>query len=93
MAIRFDVIALPKARDQLASLWVAAPQGIRRQISQASDFIDRYLRTDAHLKGVQVAADPDRRYLVSEPLVVEFEVSELDRRVRLRTFAEVARLP
>ncbi len=87
MVIRYDVVSTAEADDELMKLWTNAPSAERRDITQASAEIDRYLKEDAHLKGfIYGDEDPPRRVWVRAPMVVHFEVSEPDRRVRILGF-------
>lgn len=77
--MNFDVIWVPAAESQLAAIWTNARD--RNAVTRASDRIDRELRTDPQSKGE--SRPPGLRVLIDLPLVVYFEVSEPDRRVRV----------
>jgi len=87
MAIRYDVVSTAEADNMLMDLWTNAPSAVRKEITRASAEIDKYLKEDAHLKGFIYGDEvPPRRVWVRAPLVVHFEVSEPDRRVRIIGF-------
>lgn len=77
--MNFDVWWIPAAEDQLAEIWMAAAD--RNAVTQAADRIDTALSADPLGVG---ESRPDRyRVLIEMPLVVYYEVSEPDRRVRV----------
>jgi hypothetical protein len=82
---RFTVMWHGDARNELAELWMAAPD--RGAVSAAADSIDLHLSTDATAKGTSIP-DALRQFTVP-PLRVLFAVSEADRTVRI---LEVSRL-
>jgi hypothetical protein len=88
MSIRYTVVAIEEAENQLIALWMAAPAGQRAAITDASDRLDWELRFDADQKGVPAPATghPERHALDHPPLRAYFEVSEPDRLVRILGF-------
>lgn len=77
--MNFDVVYVPSAEAQLAAIWVNAPD--QADVSRASDRIDRLLGSDPLTAGE--SRPPGRRGAIELPLVVYYEVSEPDRRVRV----------
>lgn len=78
---RYTVAWYADAQDQLASIWIDAPD--RNAVSSAADSLDRELATDPERKGRPVG---DRlRVLHEPPLEVLFDVIEPDRLVRVLT--------
>jgi hypothetical protein len=76
MPIPFDVVSTAEANDELIDLWRKATPRERDVITQASANIDKYLSSDAHLKGFSYSREfPQRRLFVKSPLVVYFDVS------------------
>ena len=77
--MNFDVWWIPAAEDQLAEIWMAATD--RNAVTQAADRIDTVLAANPLGAGESRA---DRyRVLIDLPLIVYYEVSEPDRRVRV----------
>jgi plasmid stabilization system protein ParE len=77
--MNFDVWWIPAAENQLAEIWMAATD--RNAVTQAADRIDTALAADPLGVG---ESWPDRyRVLIDMPLVVYYEVSEPDQRVRV----------
>lgn len=76
---RFTVVWLPKARDELARIWVHT--GDRDAVTAAANRIDRELRDDPQTKGQVVRGD--LRKLVLHPLVVLFKIRDQDRLVEV----------
>jgi hypothetical protein len=68
------------ASDELARLWLDNPR-LRKEITAASDGIDRLLAVYPLQLGVETA--PDTRQYVEPPLKVLFKVSVVDRLVRV----------
>jgi len=76
---RYTVTWHPIAQDLLAEIWLASAG--QKDVSIASDAIDRELAVDAPEKG-QPIGEGFRR-LVAPPLEVFYEVIEADRLVRV----------
>lgn len=74
----FTVVWMPTAENDLALLWVTA--GDRQAVTDAANRIDRELRVDGHMKGMDAFGD---RYYVDPPLAVFYDVSVPDRLVRV----------
>jgi hypothetical protein len=74
--IRYTVVWVASALDELADIWMAAND--RSAVSAASDEIDRELAEDAHSKGIEV--HEGLRSLLAPPLQVHF-VARIDDRV------------
>jgi hypothetical protein len=85
---RYTVTALPSVEDDLARIWLSAPD--RKAVSRASDEIDQILAEDAPLKGEE--AGEKLRRLVVPPLVAEFTVEEDDRKVTIWSISHIGRL-
>jgi hypothetical protein len=82
--IRYTVLWSEQAEDELAILWSQSPQ--RREITQATDFLDSELQTDAHRKGV--LHTHNLRAISRASVTLYFRVDEADRKV----FVEAVRL-
>ena len=91
---RYTVVATDEATDELTTLWLNNPSQ-RRAITNASHALEAALRNDADQKGIpaQSAAHPSLCAPDHEPLRVLFEVSELDRLVRLLGFELLTSAP
>jgi plasmid stabilization system protein ParE len=77
--MNYDVIWVPSAENQLASIWTAARN--RTAVARAAARIDGMLANDPNSEG---ESRPDgRRVLIVMPLVVYYQVDEADRRVRV----------
>ncbi len=76
--MRFTVVWLPTAEDQLALIWLQAPD--QQAVADAANRIERALQTNAHLKGQM---HEDLRIYVDAPLAVAYEVSLDDRLVEI----------
>ena len=70
--MRYTVTWTPSAQDELADIWMSAPD--RQAVTAAQHRIDRTLRVDAHIKGQDYDGD---RMLEEWPLVVVFTVSRM----------------
>jgi len=82
--IRYTVLWSEQAEDDLASLWLQAPQ--RGEVAQATDQLDADLQVDAHRKGIM---HPHNLRAISRASVtLFFRVDEADRKV----FVEAVRL-
>jgi hypothetical protein len=78
----FQVLSTDEANNELAGIWQNANSAERARISQASDYIDEFLREDAEEKGSPYhLSQPEFRFLANGPLTVYFHVSEQDRTV------------
>jgi hypothetical protein len=77
--VRFTVVWHRDAEAQLAGLWLAAID--KSSIARAADRVDIDLAVDPETKGVAITGG--RRILAFPPLLVYFEVSELDRLARV----------
>lgn len=78
----YQVFSTDEANNDLADIWQNAGSAERARISQASDFVDEFLREDAEEKGSPYnLAQPESRFFAYGPLVVYFHVSEQDRTV------------
>jgi hypothetical protein len=73
--IRYSVVWLTSASDELAEIWLAAPD--RNAVAAASDRIDAELAEDAHRKGV--AVHEGLRLLTISPLCAYYVVRQADR--------------
>lgn len=71
----YNVVWQPNAEQHLASIWVAAPN--REAVSEAANAIDQSLRTDPETRGESRSGN--ERVLIISPLLVAFEIRELDR--------------
>jgi hypothetical protein len=78
----FTVLLDPAAEQELAALWMAAPD--RAEVTRVSHEIEQLLRTDAHERGE--ARTGGQRILFVPPLGVLFTVSVEDRIVRILQF-------
>jgi len=72
---RYTVVWVESALDELADLWLAAPD--REAITAAADAIDQELAVDAPSKGIELSEG--LRALFSPPLRILFTVREVDR--------------
>ncbi len=77
--MNFDVWYVPAAENELATIWANATE--RNAVTEASDRIDAALARDP--LGVGESRADRYRVLIDLPLVVYYEVSEPDRRVRV----------
>jgi hypothetical protein len=76
MSIPYDVVSTAEANDELTDLWRKATSRERDAITEASAYIDKYLSSDAHLKGFAYSRKfSQRRLFVKSPLVVYFDVA------------------
>jgi plasmid stabilization system protein ParE len=82
--MKYTVVWLPAALNQLADLWNHAPD--RKAITEAADRIDRLLAVDPEMRG---QAYQGRRILFQPPLAVRFAVRPDDRLVEV---AQVERI-
>ena len=83
--MKYSVVNVPLADDQLAEIWLKASD--RQVVADAFDRIESSLKNDAHLQGQQ---HPNGwRVITVAPLAVAFRVSEDD---RLVTIVEVHRI-
>jgi hypothetical protein len=72
--MKYTVVGSTLADDQLARLWLAAPD--RQKVANAFDRIESLLKNDAHLAG---RLHPSGWRVIAEPpIVVSFTVSEAD---------------
>jgi hypothetical protein len=71
--VKYTVIWLPDAQDQLAELWMNATD--RQTVSDAANQADHVLAEDPETKGVEFYGD---RYLTVPPLRVVFRVKPDD---------------
>jgi hypothetical protein len=85
---RYTVTATRKAENDLASVWLRAPD--REAITLAADRIDRILREDALNKGC--SATHGLRQLIVAPLIADFSVEEDDRRVTIWAIRQIGEL-
>lgn len=76
---RFTVVWHPDAQNELAELWMAAPD--RSTIAAAADLIDLELSQDAENEGIHIV--DGLRAFHSPPLRVLFAVREDDRIVEV----------
>ena len=68
--MRFTVVSRPIADDELASIYLQAPN--RREVDRACRIIERTLKQRGR-RGAAVA--PGRHYFTAYPLTVAFDVS------------------
>lgn len=83
--MKYTVTWKPTTKDQLAEIWMTAPD--RAAVSSAANAIDRLLRDDAENEGE--GRGGISRMLIVEPLIVVFDVHELDRRVEVLSVRHV----
>ena len=76
---RYTVVWVRSARDELAELWMNAPN--RNAVTNAAQDIDRQLAEDAPIQGVELREG--LRSLFATPLNVIFSVREDDRIVEV----------
>jgi hypothetical protein len=76
--MRYTVTWTPPAQDELATVWLNAPD--RRAVTAASHRIDKALRNDPDTQGEEYFGD---RILEDEPLAVTFAVYPDDRLVEV----------
>jgi hypothetical protein len=84
--MKYNVIWTQPAEQELAALWMAAPE--RSAVTAASSEIDRLLQTDPDRCG-EVCFDTVRTLNVP-PLGADFEVVEADRLVYVLTVWDLA---
>ena len=77
--IRFTVVWVRDAQDELADAWLSAPD--RNAISDAANLIDSELAVDAAAKGIELSEGI--RALFAPPLRVLFTVNGEDRIVEV----------
>ena len=77
--MRYTVIWLPDAEQELAAIWLAAMD--RRVVTQTAHTIDLLLRHDPVTQGE--SREEDRRILIALPFCVVFRVLEQARRVEV----------
>ena len=75
--MKYTVTRKPATKNQLAEIWMTAPN--RAAASAAANTIDRLLRDNAENEGE--ARGGISRILIVEPLIVVYDIHELDRRV------------
>lgn len=86
---RFTVVWWTTARDELAELWLAAPN--RAAVSQAADVIDQELRDHA---GTWVEKSAEEPYFINVAMLrAYFRVSEMDRLVEVYKLMHVRKTP
>jgi hypothetical protein len=83
--MRYTVVWVPSAENDLASIWIVAPD--RQGVADAADEIDRILRVRPYDAPEEQGGT---RRLVVEPLEVVYTVSEDDRLVRVLQVTVVA---
>jgi plasmid stabilization system protein ParE len=76
--VKWTVVWLPEAQDDLARLWLAATD--QKAITQAADWIDKALRQKADKIGIQSL---DGRFLEKSPLSVAYDIRPDDCLVRV----------
>ena len=84
--MRYTVVWQPAAEDRLAEIWATAKD--RKAVALAANAIDKALRFRPGTFGE--SRDALTRILVEEPLVIVYDVSEGDRRVRILDVRYVA---
>ena len=87
---RYTVVAVPEAEQELLQLYVNGPPSERNRIRRASDFFDKQLRFDAHLKGFPVPDRQGARFWFKDILEIDFEVREPDRMVKILKYRRSA---
>lgn len=81
--MKFTVVATELADDQLARIWLQAPD--RQQVADACNRIESLLKNDPHLAG---RLHPGGWRVIAEPpVIVSFRVSEDDRLVKILSVA------
>jgi len=85
--MRFTVVWMRAAQNQLATLWTGADPALRRAITAAADSIDKQLAVNPQLLGE--SRSHGRRILFVRPLYVIFRVNEPDRQVVVLTVRRV----
>jgi hypothetical protein len=74
--MRYMLSYLPRAREELAELWLSAAD--RSAVTESSDFIDHELRDDPHEKGEAVDDALRLPSIVEPPLIYYYVVSPDD---------------
>jgi plasmid stabilization system protein ParE len=87
--MKYTVTWKPATKDQLAEIWMAAPD--RAAVSTAANAIDRLLRDNAENEGE--ARGGISRILIVEPLIVAYDLHELDRRIDVLSVRHVPARP
>ncbi|MBI1904441.1 MAG: type II toxin-antitoxin system RelE/ParE family toxin [Planctomycetia bacterium] len=82
--MRYTVVWLKRAQDELAEIWINARH--RNAIAAAAYAIDVHLQSDAATKGVEVSEG--LRQLSAPPLRILFSVSDDDRLVEVAAVRE-----
>jgi mRNA-degrading endonuclease RelE of RelBE toxin-antitoxin system len=77
--MRYTVLWLPRAEQELAALWLDANQ--REAITRAAHELDQRPANDAQDEGE--SREADLRIAFAAPLGIEFQVEEEDRVVRV----------
>jgi hypothetical protein len=77
--MKYTVVYLPSAEQQLADLWLKAADPVA--VSRASDKIDRLLESNP--KGLGESRASSLRILFEEPLAVVYDVREADFMVKV----------
>jgi hypothetical protein len=80
----YTVVWHEQALDELAAIWAASDR--QQAVTESVSRIDRILRTDPAVKGVDFYGD---RLLVVVPLAVVYLVKEQDRIVEVLTATEL----
>ena len=76
---RYTVVWHSAARDLLAEIWLTS--SLQNEVSEAADFIDRELSTNATEQGQPIGVR--FRRFVAPPLEVFFDIQQQDRLVRI----------
>ena len=74
----FTITWLPSAIQELADLWIHAPD--RNAITDSANKIDRLLREDGHVKGQEFK---NQKTLYEPPLMITFSVRLDDRLIEV----------
>jgi hypothetical protein len=82
---QYTVTAVSGVEDDLARIWINAPNRIA--VSEASNTIDRVLKTDPQQQGQD--AGEGLRQLIVPPLIAKFTVNEDDRLVTIWSISHV----
>ena len=76
--MKWTVVWLPEAQDDLTAIWLAATD--RQAVRDSADWIDKALARDPDRLGIVA---PDGRFLERTPLAVAFEILPDDCLVRV----------
>ena len=78
--MNYTVIWEPPAEDNLADVWIVAPD--RAVITRAAHQIDQDLAADPYARGFAYGS-PANRTAIEYPLGIDYEIIEDDKKVRV----------